>query len=181
MPAIWHIRESVLRGMRYWWYECGKNPPRNIFFPMPYQWRQPVETQNFASPDQRTHLLCAYSRQWKLGWPCVSRVGKRKAYLCHSLCFNSIFCLWDARFCVSTFCRQRYKTQIRTMPLQRRQPVETQNFASHKQRTHLLYAYYRQWKLGWLACETQDFASLLFAHSVIKQKSSSCHYNGVSL
>ena len=144
MPAIWHIRESVLRGMLYW--HCGKwmSPPSKIFSPMPYQWRQPVETQNLASHEQRAHLLYAYSCQWKLGWPCVSRVGKRKAYRCYSLCFNSIFCLWDARFCVSTFSYQRYKTQILIMPSQWHQPVETQNFASHEQRTQFLSAYSHQ-------------------------------------
>ncbi len=88
-------------------------------------------------------------------------------------------------------------------PPQRRQPVETQNLASHEKvstnhtcnnqiiiiefvareaqpiasHTHDNHST----ASAILACETQDFASLLFADSEIRQQIMLCYYNGASL
>ena len=88
-------------------------------------------------------------------------------------------------------------------PPQRRQPVETQNLASHEKvstnhtcnnqiiiiefvareaqpiasHTHDNHST----ASAILACETQDFASLLFADSETKQQIMLCYYNGASL
>ena len=67
------------------------------------------------------------------------------------------------------------------MPYQWRQPVETQNFASPEEVSAKHTDAIRSALIAIFARETQDFASLLLATSGIKHKSSSCHYNGVSL
>ena len=88
-------------------------------------------------------------------------------------------------------------------PPQRRQPVETQNIASHEKvstihtcnnQTVIIIFLVREAQpiashthnnqspaSALLACETQDFASLLFAGSEIRQQIMLCYYNGVSL
>ena len=88
-------------------------------------------------------------------------------------------------------------------PPQRRQPVETQNLASHEKvrpnhtcnnqiiiiefparETHSIASHTHDnhsTASAILACETQDFASLLFAGSEIKQQIMLCYYNGASL
>ena len=88
-------------------------------------------------------------------------------------------------------------------PPQRRQPVETQNLASHE-KVRPNYTCNNQIIIieflareaqpiashthdnqspasALLACETQDFASLLFAGSEIRQQIMLCYYNGTSL
>ena len=86
---------------------------------------------------------------------------------------------------------------------QRRQPVETQNLASHEKvstnhtcnnqtviialpprEAHSIAShtpYNQSLVSALLACETQDFASLLFAGSEIRQQIMLCYYNGTSL
>ena len=88
-------------------------------------------------------------------------------------------------------------------PPQRRQPVETQNLASHEKvstnhtcnnQTVIIIFPTREAQpiasqthdnqspaSALLACETQDFASLLIAGSEIKQQIMLCYYNGASL
>ena len=88
-------------------------------------------------------------------------------------------------------------------PPQRRQPVETQNLASHEKvspnhtcnnqiiiikfparETQDIASHTHNNQSpasALLACETQDFASLLFAGSEIRQQIMLCYYNGVSL
>ena len=88
-------------------------------------------------------------------------------------------------------------------PPQRRQPVETQNLASHEKvstnhtcnnQTVIIIFLVREAQpiashthnnqspaSALLACETQDFASLLFADSETKQQIMLCYYNGTSL
>ena len=88
-------------------------------------------------------------------------------------------------------------------PPQRRQPVETQNLASHEKvstinicnnqiiiieflarEAHSIASHTHDNQSpasAILACETQDFASLLIAGSEIKQQIMLCYYNGVSL
>ena len=88
-------------------------------------------------------------------------------------------------------------------PPQRRQPVETQNLASHE-KVSTIHTCNNQIIIiefvareaqpiashthdnhstasAILACETQDFASLLFADSETKQQIMLCYYNGASL
>ena len=72
---------------------------------------------------------------------------------------------------------RRYKTESCIISLQRRQPVETQNLASHEQRTRFLSAYSRQQILGLPSRETQNFASLLYANSATRHPSISAAYN----
>ena len=88
-------------------------------------------------------------------------------------------------------------------PPQRRQPVETQNLASHEKvstnhtcnnQTVIIAIPTREAQpitshthdnqspaSTFLACETQDFASLLFADNEIRQQIMLCYYNGASL
>ena len=88
-------------------------------------------------------------------------------------------------------------------PPQRRQPVETQNLASHEKvstinicnnqiiiieflarEAHSIASHTHDNQSpasAILACETQDFASLLIAGSEIKQQIMLCYYNGASL
>ena len=88
-------------------------------------------------------------------------------------------------------------------PPQRRQPVETQNLASHEKvspihtcnnqtviiifptrEAHSIASHTHDNQSpasAILACETQNFASLLFADSEIRQQTMLCYYNGVSL
>ena len=88
-------------------------------------------------------------------------------------------------------------------PPQRRQPVETQNLASHEKvstihtcnnQTVIIIFLAREAQpiashthdnqspaITPFACETQDFASLLFAGSEIRQQIMLCYYNGASL
>ena len=60
-------------------------------------------------------------------------------------------------------------------------PVETQNLASHEQKAQQKLPYPHPNLFPILACETQNFASLLFAARDIKGIYPSCHNNGVSL
>ena len=60
-----------------------------------------------------------------------------------------------------------------------RMPVETQNLASPEEIMAIYSCYNQCVVIAFVACETQDFASLLLACSVIKGWIMSFHYNGV--
>ena len=60
-----------------------------------------------------------------------------------------------------------------------RQPVETQDFASHEEVSAMCSCYNQRVVIAFVACETQDFASLLISVSVIKGWIMMCYYNGV--
>ena len=62
-----------------------------------------------------------------------------------------------------------------------RMPVETQNLASPEEVCAICSCYNRRVVIASVACETQDFASLLLACSVIKWWIILFHHSGVCL
>ena len=60
---------------------------------------------------------------------------------------------------------RRYKTESCIISLQRRQPVETQNLASHEKVSPTHTGNNHSTAIPFLPCETQNFASLLYANS----------------
>ena len=67
----------------------------------------------------------------------------------------------DAKSCVSTGSRHREYMTVSDRQDRYTNQVETQNFASHKQKTHISPAYPRHSSLHILPRETQNLASLL--------------------
>ena len=67
----------------------------------------------------------------------------------------------DARFCVSREEKLSNDWYFIISINGASSPVETQNFASHKQKVRQRQAYHHLNKWSMAACETQDFASLL--------------------
>ena len=63
---------------------------------------------------------------------------------------------------------QRNKRVDNVVSLQWRMPVETQYFASPEEVSAIYPGYNQHVVIAFVACETQDFASLLIACSVIK-------------
>ena len=63
---------------------------------------------------------------------------------------------------------QRNKMVNNDVLSQWREPVETQNLASPKEVSASCSSYNRRVVIAYVACETQDFASLLLACSAIK-------------
>ena len=111
---------------------------------------------------------------------CVSRATNSISISIFPSIYIGLTFLRDAKSCVSTFRIQRYKTESCIISLQRRQPVETQNLASHEQRTRFLSAYFRKYILGLPSCETQNLASLLSANRATKHTSISAAYSTFS-
>ena len=62
-----------------------------------------------------------------------------------------------------------------------RMPVETQNLASPEEVSAICSCYNRRVVIASVACETQDFASLLLACSAIKWWIILFHHSGVCL
>ena len=81
------------------------------------------------------------------------------------LMLGCVYCLGDARFCVSTLGRMRYHIAGLGWNNGGASLVETQNLASHGEVSICLSVYYSVWILGWAGRETQDFASLLLGTS----------------
>ena len=63
---------------------------------------------------------------------------------------------------------QRNKRVNNVVSSQWRMPVETQNLASPEEVSAICSSYNRRVVIAYVACETQDFASLLLACSAIK-------------
>ena len=76
---------------------------------------------------------------------------------------------------------QRNKMVDNIVSLQWRMLVETQNLASPEEVSTSCSSYNRHVVIAFVACETQDFASLLLACSAIKWWIILFHYNGVCL
>ena len=118
----------------------------------------PVETQNFASPGQKTQQRQAYPYPNSL-----------RLVACETQDFASLL-----------FACRDIKRTYPSCHINGVSPVETQNFASPEQKTQQRQANTHPNSLHILACETQDFASLLFACRDMKRTYPSCHINGVS-
>ena len=76
---------------------------------------------------------------------------------------------------------QRNKMVNNDVLSQWREPVETQNLASPEEVCAICSCYNRRVVIAYVACETQDFASLLLACGIIKWWILLFHHNGVCL
>ena len=120
---------------------------------------------NHLSPSPMYHLQQSinfqsipYSRDAK---SCVSRPTSSLLQVWQMLLSQRIPCLWDAKFCVSTWLLQLSRSGNAMFFISHHLTVETQNLASPVQH-HAFYmcakCFFRS---TFIACETQDFASLL--------------------
>ena len=76
---------------------------------------------------------------------------------------------------------RRNKMVNNVVSSQWRMPVETQDFASLEEVCAIYSGYNQRVVIAFIACETQDFASLLISVSAIKGWIMLFHYNGASL
>ena len=76
---------------------------------------------------------------------------------------------------------QRNKMVNNVVSSQRRMPVETQNFASPEEDCAIYSCYNRHVVIAFIACETQDFASLLLVCGVMNWQLVLCHGGVVGL
>ena len=75
--------------------------------------------------------------------------------------------MWDARFCVSTLGRHRSEPETFTLYYNGGSPVETQDFASHEKVSAIYIDRNVLIDIEFVACETQDFASLLLVSIIM--------------
>ena len=75
---------------------------------------------------------------------------------------------WRVKYAIILCGIWRNIVAVDIVSSQWRMPVETQNLASPEEDCAIYSCYNRHVVIAFIACETQDFASLLLACSVIK-------------